>query len=319
MSGNSALEGVDVSELTSLELLDVQKCKLQLLDVTKNLALTSLVCNNNELTTLDVSNNTSLVKFYCNDNQLPRINVTANTALQEFDIANNLLSALNIRNNTALTYLCISNNAELSMVDVKYNTELQELHTEGLTAITEMDLTQNPKLTKYSFTNCPNLVNINVCADFTMDNCLFTGSGNNPGLSITNTTGIEFYYVGRFCPNISKGGVVFTISNGGKNGKIVSLEETSQSWSSAETWCSNYGTGWYLPSLDELKVIYNQKSAINSTLSAGGYTTLGTGYYWSSSIYDWGKGYFYELGFRDGDSSVEYINGTSSVRAVLAF
>ena len=69
LSGNSSLEGVNVSALTNLKTLDVQKCKLQSLDVTKNLALTSLICNNNELTTLDVSNNTSLVKFYCNDNK----------------------------------------------------------------------------------------------------------------------------------------------------------------------------------------------------------------------------------------------------------
>jgi len=302
--------------LTSLELLDVRKCKLQSLDVTKNLALTSLVCNNNELTTLDVSNNTSLVKFYSNDNKLPRINVVANTALQEFDIANNLLSALNIRSNTALTYLNVSNNAELSMVDIQYNTALEKLYAEEL-SIGEITFVVNTALTDVKLCNNANLKTIIVGDKFTSRNdYLHFDMG---GVEVYDNAGNSYgypYKVGQYIPWFN-GGVVFEIANEGTNGKMMSITEVSKNWGDAKTWCSNYGTGWYLPSLDELKVIYSNKSAINSTLSANGCTTLGTGYYWSSTednVY-----YASILHLSNGSSGSNGKQYTSSVRAVLAF
>ncbi|MBQ7945994.1 MAG: DUF1566 domain-containing protein [Bacteroidales bacterium] len=350
LSGNSALEGVDVSKLTSLELLDVQKCKLQSLDVTKNLALTSLICNNNSLTTLDVSNNTSLVKFYCNDNKLPRINVVANTALQEFDIANNLLSALNIRSNTALTYLNVSNNAEISMVDIQYNTALVKLYAEGL-SIGEITFVVNTALTDVKLCNNTNLKTIIVGDKFTTRNdYLHFDMG---GVEVYDNAGNSYgypYKVGQYIPWFN-GGVVCEIANGGQNGKMVSVTETRLAWSTekittnarnnddgmanmntikalnpnlskypAFKWCADYGTGgWYLPAYNELKTIYNNKSAINSTLSANGYTSLGTGDYWSSTEYS--NDGAYELYFSNGNShgSLYGKNNTYNVRAVLAF
>ena len=308
ISGNRVLEGIDVSTLSQLETLDVQKCKLQSLDVTKNLALTSLVCNNNELTTLDVSNNTSLVKFYCNDNKLPLIRVNTNTLLEEFDISNNLLSTLNVRKNTALKYLCVSNNAALTMVDVQYNTALEVLIASGL-AITDIDLTANTAL------KGAELFNTNLTSTKKLD-----------------TTGLGCVYIKKTPYSV---------------GKMVSVAETSTSWglygattgatnaddgmknvntmkskgyfnsSSAFTWCANYGTDWYLPALNELKAIYNNKSTINSTLSARGYTTFGTSYYWSSTEdYNYRA---YILKFSDGNSGSYSKDETNKVRAVLAF
>ena len=110
-------------------------------------------------------------------------------------------------------------------------------------------------------------------------------------------------------------GVVFDF--GDTVTKIVSVTETRADWYDARTWCSNYGTGWYLPTLNELEMIYNNKSTINSTLSANGYTTLGTGYHWSSA-----ENYHdtaYGLNFSSGNSYDDYKNYTHDVRAVLAF
>ena len=96
----------------------------------------------------------------------------------------------------------------------------------------------------------------------------------------------------------------------------MSITEVLKDWSDAKTWCSNYGTGWYLPSLDELKVIYNNKSAINSTLSANGSTSLVTGYYWSSAEYYTSAS---TLSFSNGNSRSVSKSDTYNVRAVLAF
>ena len=280
LSGNSVLKEVDVTSLLYLESLDVQKCKLQSLDVTKNLALTSLACNNNELITLDVANNTSLVKFYCSDNKLTRINITANTALKELDVADNLLSVLNIRNNAALTYLCVSNNADIAMVDVKLNTALEVLVASGL-AITDVDLTANTALKGVELFN-ENLTTSNI-------------------------------------PATTRIGYVFERKTPYSKGKMMSVNVTSRKWNEAKTWCTSFA-GWYLPSIDELSQIYNNKSVVDSVLSAYGYATLfneSYEFYWSST--DGKVSGRRKMSFWDGEIVDGNMNLSSLVRAVLAW
>ena len=52
-------------------------------------------------------------------------------------------------------------------------------------------------------------------------------------------------------------------------------------------WCADLGEGWYLPSLNELKVIYEHKEKIDKRLQKNNYKTLGSespySYLWSSS------------------------------------
>ena len=98
--------------------------------------------------------------------------------------------------------------------------------------------------------------------------------------------------------------------------KIKALSDWQNKYP-AFAWCDNYGTDWHLPALNELKTIYNNKSAINSTLSANGYTTLGIGFYWSSTEY--GNIGAYELDFSNGISYDYDKNNAEIVRAVLAF
>ncbi len=312
ISGNSVLEGIDVSTLLDLETLDVQKCKLQSLDVTKNLALASLVCNNNELTALDVSKNTALVKFYCNNNKLPRINVRTNTLLEEFDISNNLLSTLNVRNNTALTYLCISDNAEMTMVDVEYNTALKTLYADGL-AITDINLTANTELEKLSIIFNDNLTSVVGASSLTKLKGVGcqkkTATSKGMLISLTETSLAWGEY-----------GVTTNARDNDNGANNMATLTWLSSWPTkypAFNWCDDYGAGWYLPALNELKTIYNNKSAINKMLSTLGYPTLGTGNYWSSTEY---SNYdAYRLNFSSGSSYHDDKDYTSNVRAVLAF
>lgn len=283
LSGNSALKYIDLSTLEYLTTLDVQKCNLHELDVTNNTELTSLVCSNNALTQLNLTKNTALVTLYCNDNQLPRIGLTANKMLETLDISGNILSTLNVRNNTALTYLNVNNNADLTMVDVQYNTALVTLRASGL-AITDIDLTTNTLLERVSLIN-DNLKSI-VGVSSTLRSIIY----------IENTSD-------------------------GQNGMMISTEEVSKSWSDAKTWCSNYGSGWYLPSQDELLDIYNNNTYINSILNAAGKTILSDNRYWSSySSYSSPYYYYYYVnlisGYEGGysDSSTTY-----RVRAVCKF
>ncbi len=134
------------------------------------------------------------------------------------------------------------------------------------------------------------------------------------------------YNIGDYYNENGKRGVVFDVWDGGRHGKIVSLDETTVAWDSrvkhykyyghdvyengtrtyadsksdgkANTdkimarsdsdcflpfkWCRAKGSSWYLPSLNELKIIYNNKSVLNTTLQKYG-ATLNNSYYWSST------------------------------------
>jgi hypothetical protein len=150
------------------------------------------------------------------------------------------------------------------------------------TAIGDIDLSNNTKLTFFSFTNNPQLTSIRVCDNFSMDSCLFTSAGNNPNLSIFNTMGKVFFYIGQYSTAFGGGGVVYEISDGGQKGNMISVTETTASWASALMWGSSFGTGWNLPTRDELHVIYNRKSTINSALTFNGFNTLKNDYYWTN-------------------------------------
>ena len=163
----------------------------------------------------------------------------------------------------------------------------------------------------------------------------------------TSTT----YNVGDYYNENGKQGVVFEVWDKGRHGKIVSLDETILQWCTEEqddkeivlgltdesdgkantdnvmqrgdsdqypafVWCRNKGEDWYLPAINELKTISNNKSAINSTLAEYG-TGLNDYWHWSSTEYDefcaWGVTMTY--GGTNRGNKYYY----SYVRAVSAF
>ncbi|MBQ3173402.1 MAG: protein kinase [Alistipes sp.] len=131
------------------------------------------------------------------------------------------------------------------------------------------------------------------------------------------------YNIGDYYDENGKQGVVFEVWDGGRHGKIVSLDETQADWDSRVTgdelkgyrngtrtyadsksdgkantdkimarsdsdyfpafkWCRAKGSSWYLPSLNELKIIYNNKSVLNATLQKYG-AAFNNSYYRSST------------------------------------
>lgn len=147
-------------------------------------------------------------------------------------------------------------------------------------------------------------------------------------------------------------GVVFETKSGGMHGKIVSVDEERMKWCDdsvddvrtyatneydgavntaklmnrydadkyyAAYWCADYGYGWYMPAMEELYKIFQNKSKINSTLSKYGYSQLTGDWYWSSTelVDDKFCVWYVDMdgGLACGDD--KYYNG--SVRAVSAF
>jgi hypothetical protein len=145
------------------------------------------------------------------------------------------------------------------------------------------------------------------------------------------------------------GGIVFYIYIGGdgnQHGLIVNKNESTAQWQSSGTttnatrsWDGVYNTGlmtgspaamyvngltdggftdWYLPSLDELNILWNNRFHANKALNTGGFTLLSNNGYWSSTEAN-ATGAF-GLYFYDGNPSVSNKNSTTGyVRAVRAF
>ena len=92
--------------------------ELTALDVSRNTALTRLMCDINQLTTLDVSKNTSLETLECNHNQLTALDVSKNAALTKLECDYNQITSLDFSNNTALCLLsCVGNQLTASALN----------------------------------------------------------------------------------------------------------------------------------------------------------------------------------------------------------
>ena len=125
------------------------------------------------------------------------------------------------------------------------------------------------------------------------------------------------YKVGDYYNDGTKEGIVFEVYDGGWHGKIVSLDYSEEKWAifsvfenrtgatamasgmsnmnkikkfpnwkvnyPAFAWCASLGSDWYLPAVDELVLIYENRNAVNMGLSRRGYEKIGWESYWSST------------------------------------
>lgn len=117
------------------------------------------------------------------------------------------------------------------------------------------------------------------------------------------------YSVGDYYEVEGVRGVVFSVTDGGRHGKILSLDETSLPWQTgrginvvgaadqadgaanleviksqpdwqerfpAFAWCVEQGEGWYLPAVNEMAEINASHEAVNAALVAAQATPLET-------------------------------------------
>ena len=181
----------------------------------------------------------------------------------------------------------------------------------------------------------------------------FIAIGVNAGNGNKTVTGAP-YKVGDYYNDGVKEGVVFVVYDGGYHGKIVSVDESRELWVGetvrenvtaatskgdgmgnmnkikklpdwksnypAFAWCASLGDGWYLPAVDELILIYENKSIINRRLNERGYGEVVNDLYWSSTEVEEEPDCAWYVNMNDGDSSYNSKNYIDfSVRAVSAF
>ncbi len=106
--------------------------------------------------------------------------------------------------------------------------------------------------------------------------------------------------------NFTETGATSTYDGKANTDILVGLSDAGAPYTAAAG-CRWKGEDWYLPSKDELNVMYTNRVAI------GGFNTGGT-YYWSSSEYD--NYYAWVQGFSDGDQAGYYKVTNRLVRCV---
>lgn len=177
--------------------------------------------------------------------------------------------------------------------------------------------------------------------------------GVNAGNGNRTVTGAP-YKVGDYYNDGIKEGIVFVVYDGGYHGKIVSIDESRELWVvetvcenvtaatskgdgmgnmnkikrqpnwksnyPAFAWCASLGDGWYLPAVDELLLIYENKSIINRMLNEKGYGEVVDELYWSSTEVEEEPDCAWFVYMIDGDSNYNSKNYIEfSVRAVSVF
>jgi hypothetical protein len=174
-------------------------------------------------------------------------------------------------------------------------------------------------------------------------NVTITGTGTtaNPYIiNSTTSTGTQ-YYLGQ----LIDGGVVFYLyvgSDGQQHGLIVSTQQSgslawqytlslvnaNRSWdgayntsvithSSPKTYVTNLGAGWYLPSIDELSLLWHNRFHVNKTLFDNGQALLENVSYWSSTEATLNNAM--QISFFNGQIYSDGKPNTYKVRAVRAF
>ena len=142
------------------------------------------------------------------------------------------------------------------------------------------------------------------------------------------------------------GGIVFNIYKdnlGNEHGLVVSLTETApgstpwgpiatptgatRTWDGAtnsplmgpevQTYLSGLGAGWYVPAIDELRILINNRFYVNKALQGGGGTLILYNDYWSSTEIDQDNAT--SLYFREDHSYVGPKTGSGCIRAIKSF
>lgn len=119
-----------IADFTALQNLDCSDNPLASLDLSMNVALTTITLTKSLLSELDLSNNTALTTLTCNNNSLlVSLILGGNNVLSTLTCNNNtLLSSLDLSQNTAIISIECTNNKDLTNIKLGSNIVLTSLN-----------------------------------------------------------------------------------------------------------------------------------------------------------------------------------------------
>lgn len=112
--------------------------------------------------------------------------------------------------------------------------------------------------------------------------------------------------------------VVFALSDDGQHGMAVSCRQKLWPWPYTANYCTKMGPSWRMPTRAELLSIYQQKEALNKTLSQLGRTPIEPRWYWSSEE-DKASGHAWHVNLGSGEVEHDDKGYDFPVRGVAEF
>lgn len=250
--------------------------------------LETLNCADNRITYLDLSTNNKLTKIKANDNLIEII--LFSPSIVDVNVENNKIQTIDLSNCTLLNAARFNDNNLIGDIDISACSNLTNI---------------------YLFNN--QLSNIYVWDSCINTNCSISYDYDSAFVRYKNEEIVSRFFIGQFIP-IARGGVVVSITNEGSNATVMSVEQEILSWSSADVWCKNYGSGWEMYSPSYVRDM-NAYESVKRALEYGAYQavtvasyqvhddyygmTYGSSYlYWSSNTGYYGDrhySYYYYL------------------------
>ena len=253
--------------------------------------LETLNCADNRITYLDLSTNNKLTKIKANDNLIEII--LFSPSIVDVNVENNKIQTIDLSTCTLLNAARFNDNNLIGDIDISACSNLTNI---------------------YLFNN--QLSNIYVWDSCINTNCSISYDYDSAFVRYKNEEIVSKFFIGQFIP-IARGGIVVSITNEGSSATVMSVEEEILSWSSADNWCKNYGSGWEMYSPSYVRDM-NAYESVKRALEYGAYQaitvasyqvhddyygmTYGSSYlYWSSSTgYYGGKHYSYYYYLNNG-------------------
>lgn len=128
--------------------------------------------------------------------------------------------------------------------------------------------------------------------------------------SMAHIPELRKYKIGDYYEENGKEGVVFAVDDSGWHGKIISLYVPEpMNWDEARAYCEGKGSGWWLPTVDEVLKIYKNKSVLSRTLREKKANKAEFDYaFWSSESYNKKRAWFVDVRFHKIEKIPKYFN-----------
>lgn len=143
LSGTS-VEVLDLSFNVNLKTLNCEENLIHTIYLSNCIHLIELDCSKNNLQTIDLSKLSKLKRLNCSTNKFREIEVSKNLQLTRLNVSNNNINKLDVSQNIELwNLMCISN--PLKKLDISHNQQLTILSSRDC-EIKDLDLSNNPKV-----------------------------------------------------------------------------------------------------------------------------------------------------------------------------
>lgn len=267
----SAEEALEIKEIDMTEFTKFYPVR-SLAGIEHFTNLEKLRCNSHLVGELDLSSNTNLVEVDCSNNNLEYIDLSECSKIVKLNIANNSLRSLDVSDLTSLEELVADNCKGVTELNLSNNTALTRFSMK-YSGLTELDLRNNKSLTYFNLYDAPSH-EFKVWVD-SVDWLIDTYSSVGYGVSFYNSAG-EYFTGGSIEID---GRLWMRFDSCGKKADQYYEQGDLYEWGGPSSYYCP--TGWRLPESSEFETLIKNHS--ERTYRKGNYGTYIYGFWFSGS------------------------------------